>query len=142
MKYEVSKRTVQNKKHPFLLQYSCHPWTQMCYFVSGSSIQSSLTLPLSPFVALSTFCISQHPSLLVNPFHNDSTIQLLYSIATRVFQEQIMRHHFGKHLNDRTEKIFSSVNIGGGGRESDSVAGTFGKELGRGMEDGAEKIGF
>ncbi|CAO3627826.1 unnamed protein product [Mucor hiemalis] len=61
----------------------------MCYFVTGSSIETSLELPLSPFVALSTFFISQHPSLLVNPFRNDPTIQLLYSIAARVFQEQM-----------------------------------------------------
>ncbi|KAI8636413.1 hypothetical protein BD408DRAFT_460675, partial [Parasitella parasitica] len=89
MKYEVSKKTVPNKKHPFLRQYSCQPWAEMCYFVSGSSIETSLISPLSPFVALSTFFISQHPSILVNPFRNDSTIQLLYSIATRVFQEQL-----------------------------------------------------
>lgn len=89
MKYEVSKKTVQNKDHPFLRQYSCQPWAKMCYFVTGSSIETSLASPLSPFVALSTFFISQHPSLLVNPFRNDPTIQLLYSIAARVFQEQM-----------------------------------------------------
>ncbi|KAI8983911.1 hypothetical protein BDB01DRAFT_790570 [Pilobolus umbonatus] len=29
MKYEVSKKTVQNKVHPFLRQYSCQPWAKM-----------------------------------------------------------------------------------------------------------------
>lgn len=61
----------------------------MCYFVAGSSIETSLGFPLSPFVALSTFFISQHPSLSVNPFRNDPTILLLYSIAARVLQEQM-----------------------------------------------------
>ncbi|KAI9344133.1 hypothetical protein BD770DRAFT_301271, partial [Pilaira anomala] len=90
MKYEVSKKTVQNKDHPFLRQYSCKPWADMCYFVTGTSIETSLVSPLSPFVAFSTFFISQHPSLLVNPFRNDPTIQLLYSIAARVFHQEQM----------------------------------------------------
>jgi hypothetical protein len=89
MKYEVSKKTTRNKRLPFLLQYPCKPWARACYFVNDGSLQSSLVLPLPPFVALSSFFIGQHPSLLVNPYHADLTIQLLYSIATRVFQEQI-----------------------------------------------------
>ncbi|KAI7859344.1 hypothetical protein BDC45DRAFT_497398 [Circinella umbellata] len=89
MKYEVSKKTTRSKKHPYLLQYSCQPWAKACYFVTESSIKSSLELPLPPFVALSTFIFGQHPSLSVNPYNTDTTIQLLYSIATRVFREQI-----------------------------------------------------
>lgn len=87
MKFQ--KKIIHNKKLPFLLRYSCHPWAQACYFVSESSLQSSSKLPLAPFVALSNFLIGQHPSLLANPFSTDSTIRLLYSIATHVFQEQI-----------------------------------------------------
>jgi hypothetical protein len=89
MKYEVSKKITHNKRLPFLLRYSCHPWAQACYFVSERSLQSSSKLPLPPFVALSNFLIGQHPSLLANPFSTDSTIRLLFSIATRVCQEQI-----------------------------------------------------
>ncbi|KAG2210968.1 hypothetical protein INT47_000128 [Mucor saturninus] len=91
MKYEVSKITKHNKKLPFLLHYSCQPWAQACYFVSESSVQSSSKLSLPPFVALSNFLIGQHPSLLASPFSTDSTIRLLFSIATRVFQKQITK---------------------------------------------------
>ncbi|KAI8051813.1 hypothetical protein BDF21DRAFT_432176 [Thamnidium elegans] len=54
-------------------------------FVTDSSIKSSLTLPLTPFIALSEFLIDQHPSLASNPFYTDSNIQHLYPIATNIF---------------------------------------------------------
>ncbi|KAI8982368.1 hypothetical protein BDF20DRAFT_1000335 [Mycotypha africana] len=39
-----------------------------------------------------TFMIGQHPSLLANPYRANPIIQQLYSIATRVFKEQIREH--------------------------------------------------
>ncbi|KAG2224029.1 hypothetical protein INT45_009615 [Circinella minor] len=90
MTYAISVYRQYNKTPPIILTfYSCQPWAKACYFVTESSIQSSLKLPLPPFVALSTFFFGQYPSLSANPYNTDATIQLLYSIATRVFREQI-----------------------------------------------------
>ncbi|KAG2236676.1 hypothetical protein INT48_000673 [Thamnidium elegans] len=71
--------------------YSSKPWCPCLLLVTNSSIQSSLTLPLTPFVALSEFLTDQHSSLSLNIFHTDSTVQFLYSIATNI-QEQIINN--------------------------------------------------
>lgn len=92
IKYEVKKWITINKDHHFLLQYPCQPWTQRCYFVSNDSITSSLKRPLDPFVALSMFLTSQHTSLLTNPYRDDTTVQQLYAIAKRIFQDQVSKH--------------------------------------------------
>ncbi|KAI8082305.1 hypothetical protein BDF21DRAFT_462374, partial [Thamnidium elegans] len=92
MKYNVSKKTTCNKNLPFLLKYPSDPWARSCYFVTDSSIISSLTSPLTPFVALSEFLIDQHPSFLSNPFYTDSNIQQLYSNASNIFQDQIVKN--------------------------------------------------
>lgn len=92
IKYEVTKRTTTNKNLSSLLQYPCHPWAQRCYFVSADTITSSLQQPLSPFVALSMFLTTQHPSPLTNPYHDDSTMQQLYAIARHVFHDQVTKH--------------------------------------------------
>lgn len=67
MKSQRKPRTTKKNK----------PWTQACYFMNSSSIESSLTSSLPPFGDLSLFLFGQHPSLLVNPYRND--IALFYS---------------------------------------------------------------
>jgi DNA-directed RNA polymerase specialized sigma24 family protein len=38
------------------------------------------------------FLTTQHPSLLTNPYHDDSTMQQLYAIARHVFHDQVTKH--------------------------------------------------
>ncbi|KAI9490306.1 hypothetical protein BDB00DRAFT_769137 [Zychaea mexicana] len=38
IKYEVTKKTIRNKRHPFLLQYPSQPWAHRCYLIDNHSI--------------------------------------------------------------------------------------------------------
>ncbi|KAI8099250.1 uncharacterized protein BX664DRAFT_320829 [Halteromyces radiatus] len=89
IKSEVRSRVKRSKNHPYLLQYNCHPWAEHCFFVDDHSLASSMTVPLEPFVALSSFFTCQARSILDHPFRQDTTIQKLYSIAKQIFFDDI-----------------------------------------------------
>ncbi|KAI9329950.1 hypothetical protein BD770DRAFT_432673 [Pilaira anomala] len=102
---------------PFFLKYPSDPWARtnfnkQTYYnkqhfsnMTDKSTQrklikpetaerdQDLTLPLTPFVALSEFLIDQHPSLLSDPFYTDPNIQHLYSIAIKTFfKNQVLKN--------------------------------------------------
>ncbi|KAI8338225.1 hypothetical protein BC941DRAFT_34850 [Chlamydoabsidia padenii] len=67
IKSEVRSRVKRNKNHPYLLQCNCHPWAEHCFFVDDHSLASSMTAPLEPCVALSSFFTCQARSILDHP---------------------------------------------------------------------------
>lgn len=87
---EVRKATSPSDTFPYLLEYSCTGWAKVCFLLDAKSIQNHLhQKPLNPFVAIGLFFIKQKPSLLSIEERDDKTIQLLYRVAKKFFENEI-----------------------------------------------------
>ncbi|KAG0182697.1 hypothetical protein DFQ29_002827 [Apophysomyces sp. BC1021] len=87
---ELLNLTTECDTMPFMMQLPCHGWAKSCFLLNAESISNHLQQnPLHPLVALGHFFIEQEPSLVSMKKRDDETIQLLYSIAKRVFEDEI-----------------------------------------------------
>lgn len=87
---EISTRITNFNDTNGILNYPCDPWGRACYFVNNNIVPANNTnVTMHAFVALSTFLIKQHPSLLEDPHRANPTMQILHSLATRVLLDQI-----------------------------------------------------
>lgn len=71
----------------FSFKFSCFPWAKQCFFISTKSIHDHLTeIPLSPLVALGAYFTSQKTSILDHSQGHDPTIQMLYNLSQKIFE--------------------------------------------------------
>lgn len=89
-KNQVANRATKNKKTPFFLKLQSYPWAQKCLLLNKESISPYLNkTPLDPVVALGSFFVEQKQSIKDHPYCEDAFVQLLYSKAHHIFQNQV-----------------------------------------------------
>lgn len=75
---------------PCMKELPSHGWAKSCLLMNKESIQNfEDEAPLEPVVALGHFFVEQKTSLLHIKRHDDATVQLLYSIAKRIFEGEV-----------------------------------------------------
>ncbi|KAI9262624.1 hypothetical protein EDC94DRAFT_659483 [Helicostylum pulchrum] len=83
----IMRKATKDTTHPFLFKLPCFPWAKKCFFISTESIRDHLTeIPLSPLVALGAYFTSQKTSILDHSLGHDPTIQMLYNLSQRIFE--------------------------------------------------------
>ncbi|KAI8083245.1 uncharacterized protein B0P05DRAFT_536668 [Gilbertella persicaria] len=74
----------------FMKELPSHGWAKSCLLINKESILNfEDETPLEPVVALAHFFVEQKTSLLHIKRHDDATVQLLYSIAKRIFEGEL-----------------------------------------------------
>ncbi|KAI9335557.1 hypothetical protein BD770DRAFT_402009 [Pilaira anomala] len=87
---EILTKITNLKDTNGILNYPCNPWGRACYFVNNNIVPANnINVTMHAFVALSTFLIKQHPSLLEDPHRANPTMQILHSLAARILLDQI-----------------------------------------------------
>lgn len=83
----LMNNATKDARHPFFLKLPCFPWAKKRFFISSESITDHLIeVPLPPLVALGSYFASQKTSILERKQKQDPTIQMLYSLSQRIFE--------------------------------------------------------
>ncbi|KAI9264933.1 hypothetical protein BDA99DRAFT_571288 [Phascolomyces articulosus] len=103
----IRDQMVTNQEKAFLMDFPCDVWAHSCHFVDATSIADKLSVPLHPFLALSSFLIDEQPSLLTHTSQPDPTIRKLYTLAKRMFDDYLVKEdtlfHRCTRIIDNTE---------------------------------------
>lgn len=87
----------------FMKELPSHGWAKSCLLINKESILNfEDETPLEPVVALAHFFVEQQTSLLHIKRHDDATVQLLYSIAKRIFEGELAAD---KDKDDALEEV-------------------------------------
>ncbi|KAI7894945.1 uncharacterized protein EV154DRAFT_387963, partial [Mucor mucedo] len=88
---------------PFMKKLPSYGWAKSCLLINKDSILNfEDETPLEPVVALAHFFVEQKTSLLHIKRNDDATVQLLYSIAKRVFEGELATD---KDKDDALEEV-------------------------------------
>lgn len=86
---ELAQKLTESNKAPFLKMLSSDERAQAHYFISETTIASSLQTPLIPMVALTYVLTQQQVSLLGLEHRDDPTVQMLYSVMKEILDHEI-----------------------------------------------------
>ncbi|ORX56876.1 hypothetical protein DM01DRAFT_1334435 [Hesseltinella vesiculosa] len=82
-----------SEKFPFVLELPCAGWAKAVYLLNVGTIRPHLhTHPLDPLVAICHFFVEQKTSLISLERRDDPTLNLLYSVAKKIFGNDIQNH--------------------------------------------------
>lgn len=104
-KPSVANDLVQSDQIPYAKEYPCKPWAKSFYIPDPITINSHVhEQPLKPLVAIEHFLHKQKRTLLGmdSKERADETIQLLYSIAKQIFENDVT-------LEERTIDVLFNV---------------------------------
>ncbi|EIE76860.1 hypothetical protein RO3G_01564 [Rhizopus delemar RA 99-880] len=104
-KPSVANDLVQSDQIPYAKEYPCKPWAKSFYILDPITISSHVhEQPLKPLVAVEHFLHKQKRTLLGmdSKKRADETIQLLYTIAKQIFENDIT-------LEERTIDVLLNV---------------------------------
>ncbi|KAG2203777.1 hypothetical protein INT47_012710 [Mucor saturninus] len=104
-KPSVANDLVQSDPIPYAKEYPCKPWAKSFYILDPITINSHVyEQPLKPLVAVEHFLYKQKRTLLGmdSKERADETIQLLYTVAKQIFQNDIT-------LEERTIDVLLNV---------------------------------
>ncbi|CAO3610434.1 unnamed protein product [Mucor fragilis] len=90
----IMRKATKDTINPFLFKLPCFPWAKKCFFISTESIRDHLAeTPLSPLVALGAYFTCQKTSILDHSQMHDPTIQMLYRLSQRIFENTVVNEN-------------------------------------------------
>lgn len=104
-KPSIANDLVQSDQIPYAKEYPCKPWAKSFYILDPITINNHVhEQPLKPLVAVEHFLHKQKRTLLSmdSKERADETIQLLYSIAKQIFENDVT-------LEERTIDVLLNV---------------------------------